>query len=94
MTAAAAVRVGAPVGWQHRAACAAPGVDPELFFPTPGQHGKAARAKRICDRCPVKAPCLADALATPPSEDHGIRAGTTPQERRQLRRGRTAGALR
>jgi WhiB family transcriptional regulator, redox-sensing transcriptional regulator len=71
--------------WRQRAACAAPGVDPELFFPLPGQHGKAARAKRVCAGCPVKAPCLADALAMPAGLDEGIRAGTTREERHRLR---------
>ncbi len=74
-----------PVGWRRRAACAAPGVDPELFFPAPGQHGKAARAKRVCARCPVRVACLADALAIPPGEDHGIRGGLTPKERQHQR---------
>jgi hypothetical protein len=65
-------RSHAPAGWR-RAACAAPGVDPELFFPAPGQHGKAARAKRVCARCPVRTACLADALAT--GDEFGIRGG-------------------
>jgi len=74
-----------PGGWRRRAACAAPGVDPELFFPAPGQHGKAARAKRVCARCPVRTACLADALATPPGEDYGIRGRLTPKERHRER---------
>jgi WhiB family redox-sensing transcriptional regulator len=86
--------VSPKTAWRRWAACAASGVDPELFFPTPGQHGKAARAKRVCDRCPVKAPCLTDALAIPPSEDYGIRGGMTPKERQSLRRGRTVGRVR
>jgi WhiB family redox-sensing transcriptional regulator len=73
------------VGWQQWAACAAPGVDPELFFPEQG--GTAAPAKRICASCPVRAACLADALAT--RDEHGIRGGTTPQERQRLRRSPT-----
>jgi WhiB family transcriptional regulator, redox-sensing transcriptional regulator len=58
-------------------------VDPELFFPAPGEHGKAARAKRICARCPVRAACLADALAS--RDGFGIRGGLTPNERRAER---------
>jgi WhiB family redox-sensing transcriptional regulator len=70
-------------GWRQLAACAAPGIDPEWFFPAKG--GTARPAKRICARCPVKAPCLAEALATPPAHDDGVRGGTTPAERRWLR---------
>jgi WhiB family redox-sensing transcriptional regulator len=71
-----------PARWRQRAACAAPDVDPELFFPEKG--GAAGPAKRICADCPVKAPCLADALAT--HDEHGIRGGLTVRERRRLRR--------
>jgi WhiB family redox-sensing transcriptional regulator len=70
--------------WRRWAACARPGVDPELFFPAPGQQGTGA--KRICSRCPVRAPCLADALAVPADDDHGVRGGMNAQERRRLRR--------
>jgi WhiB family redox-sensing transcriptional regulator len=55
-------------------------VDPELFFPAKGEHGKAARAKQVCARCPVRAACLADAMAT--RDQFGIRGGLTPNERR------------
>jgi hypothetical protein len=72
-----------PVDWRRRAACARPGVDPDLFFPFPGEHGKAARAKRICGRCPVRAACLADAMAT--RDEFGVRGGLTPKERQRLR---------
>jgi WhiB family redox-sensing transcriptional regulator len=81
----------APLGWRQRAACARPGVDPDLFFPDPGQRGKVAHAKRICARCPVQAPCLADALAT--QDEYGIRAGTTAKDRSRIRgQRRRAGA--
>ncbi len=75
-----------PAGWRQEALCARPGVDPETFFPSPG--GTAAPAKRICARCPVQAPCLADALAAPADQDEhgGVRAGTTARERVRLRR--------
>jgi WhiB family redox-sensing transcriptional regulator len=70
-------------GWRQQAACAKPGVDPDVFFPEPGERGKVARARRICNRCPVQAPCLADALER--RDGYGIRAGTTAKEREQLR---------
>jgi WhiB family transcriptional regulator, redox-sensing transcriptional regulator len=79
----AAALSAAPAGWRQRAACAQPQVDLEWFFPEQGRS--ARRARRICARCPVQAPCLADALATPAALDDGIRAGTTAGERRPLR---------
>jgi WhiB family transcriptional regulator, redox-sensing transcriptional regulator len=71
------------VDWRGRASCARPGVDPELFFPFRGEHGKAARAKRICAGCPVRPACLADAMAS--RDGFGIRGGLTPNERQRLR---------
>ena len=79
-----AVLSPAPAGWQRRAACARPGIDPEWFFPVPGGSGK--RAKGVCARCPVTAPCLADALDRPAEADHGVRGGLTAPQRRRLRR--------
>jgi WhiB family redox-sensing transcriptional regulator len=70
--------------WRQLAACAKPGVDPELFFSS--ERGKERQAKRICANCPVKAPCLADALARPPNADFGIYGGTNPRQRGQIRR--------
>lgn len=75
-----------PAGWRWQAACARPGVDPELFFPAPGERGKVDRAKRICAGCPVRGACLADALAVSGSLDYGIRGGTTREERRWPRK--------
>jgi transposase-like protein len=71
--------------WRQLAACARPGVDPELFFPGTDDKGKTRQAKQICADCPVKAPCLADALARSPNNDHGIYGGTTPQQRGRIR---------
>jgi WhiB family redox-sensing transcriptional regulator len=61
-------------------------VDPEWFFPGPRDGAKTRQAKRICADCPVKAPCLAEALARPANSDFGIYGGTTPQQRGQIRR--------
>ncbi len=72
--------------WRQLAACARPGVDPELFFPGASDKGKTRQAKRICGDCPVQAPCLADALARSPNNDHGIYGGTTPRQRGQIRK--------
>lgn len=75
--------------WVRRALCM--GADPELFFPD-GTGAPAlrdeARAKAICAGCPVRSDCLEWALGV--GEAEGIWGGTTPYERRLLRRGRTA----
>lgn len=71
--------------WRDRAACR--DEDPELFFPI-GTTGPAERqselAKRVCRRCPVVDPCLQFALRT--GQNYGVWGGTTPEERRALRR--------
>ena len=70
--------------WRHRAACR--DTDPEIFFPV-GTGGPAllqiTEAKTVCRRCPVVAECLAFALA---HDEAGVWGGTTPAERRELRR--------
>jgi WhiB family redox-sensing transcriptional regulator len=64
--------------WREQAICAQ--TDPAVFFPEAGQHPDAAR--KVCIRCPVRAACLADAMAS--REAYGVRGGLTPKERRQL----------
>jgi WhiB family transcriptional regulator, redox-sensing transcriptional regulator len=73
--------------WRHRSAC----LDeiPDLFFPI--GHAEAALAqvevaRRICQRCEVREPCLAWALEA--GLDHGVLGGMTDIERRALRRAR------
>ncbi|HET9969823.1 MAG TPA: WhiB family transcriptional regulator [Streptosporangiaceae bacterium] len=63
--------------WRARALCA--GCDLELFF-APSREAEAAG---ICRRCPVRAPCLADALDAEAGNTFraGIRGGLTPAER-------------
>ena len=72
-------------GWRARAACR--DVDPELFFPTaesgPVRDAQVTAAKTVCAGCPVRAECLAEALARIP---YGIAGGLTEQERTRLRR--------
>jgi WhiB family transcriptional regulator, redox-sensing transcriptional regulator len=76
--------------WQSRAACR--NVDRSLFYPRPGQSGRAA--KRICAACPVREQCLESVLATQTSyaEDHGIFAGTSRRDRLPMRMARRAAA--
>jgi WhiB family redox-sensing transcriptional regulator len=64
--------------WLNHANCR--GRDTELFF-TPGPA--SARVKAICQACPVAQPCLDLAMR---SGALGVWAGTTHNERRNLRR--------
>jgi hypothetical protein len=70
--------------FRHRAACR--GVDPEVFFPAaedgPRHEVQVAAAKAVCARCPVRAECLAWALAALP---YGVAGGMSEQERSQAR---------
>lgn len=73
--------------WTEQASCRGPGVDPELFFPVSESGlavGQVAAAKAICAQCPVAGDCLTWALRA--GEPTGIWGGTTPGERRLLRR--------
>lgn len=75
--------------WTDSAACRGSGIDPELFFPvseTGTAHRQVAQAKAVCARCPVARQCLDWAVRT--GEPEGIWGGTTPGERRRLRRRR------
>ena len=72
----------APPPWTRHAACA--DLDVAAFFPEQhGSKGTLAAARAVCARCPVQGQCLQWAL------DHnetGIWAGTTDNQRRQMRR--------
>lgn len=81
------------MGWHTRAACRE--ADPDLFF-VPGEDytapaalAQVAAARRVCLTCPVRIECLSWAVEV--SEDHGLWAGMTPDERRTIRRDRLAG---
>jgi WhiB family transcriptional regulator, redox-sensing transcriptional regulator len=71
--------------WRELAACR--DTDPDLFFPV-GTTGPAIEqidsAKRVCDECSARVPCLEYALST--NQDSGIWGGTSEEERRALRR--------
>ena len=71
--------------WRDVAACR--DTDPDLFFPV-GSTGPAVdqieSAKRVCETCPAKQPCLEFALLT--NQDSGVWGGTSEDERRKLRR--------
>ncbi len=78
--------------WRDRAACL--GEDPELFFPERGEWAKAERAKQVCRGCSVQGACLHESLYGPQAagDEAGIFGGTTPRERRGLRRRSWRGA--
>ncbi|MER5767307.1 WhiB family transcriptional regulator [Streptomyces sp. NPDC001985] len=81
--------------WQREAACT--DEDPELFFPVsnlgPGAD-QVARARRVCERCPVAQACLDWAVRT--GQRTGVWGGVPATQRRSVRHGadraRTAGA--
>lgn len=79
--------------WRADAKCR--GMDTSIFFYGPlGSRRLAARARAICQACPVRIDCLEEALA---SEETGLRfgflGGMTPDERdaEARRRYRTPG---
>ncbi|MBO2449079.1 WhiB family transcriptional regulator [Actinomadura barringtoniae] len=72
--------------WTDHAICR--GADPDLFFPIGYSaellQEQQAEAKAICANCPVVSDCLTWALRV--GEPDGVWGGTTPEERRHLRR--------
>ena len=70
-------------GWRDRAACA--GQDPRLFTdPRPGTTD-TEQALATCRSCPVRRPCLNEALTHPAVDDVGIWGATTAEQRALLR---------
>jgi WhiB family redox-sensing transcriptional regulator len=72
-------------GWRDRADCT--GLPPRTFYPE-GDKLKVSRltakAKAICENCPVSLPCLEEALEL--GEIFGIRGGMTEDERLTIRK--------
>jgi len=70
--------------WQDDARCAQPDVDPEVFFPKPGENGRGALL--ICAACPVSQQCLDEVLGERGDERvQGIWGGTTFEQRKAYR---------
>jgi WhiB family transcriptional regulator, redox-sensing transcriptional regulator len=76
--------MSASVNWRDDAACAR--ADPDLFFPVSATGlalSQIDEAKRVCQGCPARTPCLEWAL------EHGVAAGiwggATDEERRAMR---------
>jgi WhiB family redox-sensing transcriptional regulator len=75
--------------WQDQASCRE--YDNVVFFGEEGEselekQGREARAKAICQRCPVIEPCLEFAMDT--NQKYGIWGGLTDKERASLKRRR------
>ena len=67
--------------WQLRGSCR--GMDPSIFFPAVGRRARhEARAKAVCEVCPVLTQCRQYALDA--AEPYGIWGGMTPLERALL----------
>ena len=74
------------LSWHNRAACR--GLDTTVFYPEPEEEG--ADAKAVCDRCPVRMPCLEWALSH--REKEGVWGGCNERERRRILRQRRRSA--
>jgi WhiB family transcriptional regulator, redox-sensing transcriptional regulator len=57
---------------------------PTVFFPSDGVGVEVA--KKICEGCPSKEPCLEYALAN--RIDHGVWGGTSERQRRRILKAR------
>lgn len=71
-----------PAEWTVDALCARVGGD--WWFASKGDNEAVRQAKAICRRCPVIGPCLQEALDR--DEIVGVWGGTSPSERRKLKR--------
>jgi WhiB family transcriptional regulator, redox-sensing transcriptional regulator len=74
-------------GWEARGACKHS--DPELFFPVTARGPalrQLAKAKQVCERCPVRVQCLEYALQS--GQSFGVWGGASEEERRLMRRRR------
>ncbi|GAA1765792.1 WhiB family transcriptional regulator [Streptomonospora arabica] len=75
--------------WAQHAGCA--GESLELFFGPDGERQpereqREAKAKEICQACPVRPACADYAIAA--NQKHGTWGGYTPEERVTIRRSR------
>lgn len=71
--------------WIDQAACRD---EQSVRFIDPADDDEVRAALSVCQRCPVRQPCLDTALTHRVEADVGIWGGTTPGQRRQLRRDR------
>lgn len=64
--------------WAKAAACF--GEDPELFHAGERDPGAIEAGRAVCNRCPVRTACLIAAYQE--DDQHALRAGLTPRQRR------------
>lgn len=80
--------------WWEQANCL--GMDPAAFHAKDGDKAAVATARLICQGCEVQAQCLDRAIEirgiVGRDNDHGVWAGTTPQERTRIVAARRRGA--
>ena len=71
----------------NKAKCASL-IDPlELFFPEGyAIKEKTEYAKAICALCPIALPCFLNKMEQDDADLHGIWGGTTPAERKSMRK--------
>lgn len=70
------------MSWDNYARCRH--ADINLFYTNTPTARKEAIA--MCNKCHVRAECLADALSQNAETDFGVRGGTTARQRRMMRR--------
>lgn len=75
--------------WQYEGLCRT--TNPDTFFHPEGERGPSrrlrdARAKAICEQCPVIRQCAEHALAV--QEPYGVWGGMTEEEREEIYRER------
>lgn len=72
--------------WKQQGACR--GVSPNVFFPEKGKGNdydtKVKEAKAYCQDCKVRTQCLNFAITT--GQEDGVWGGTSPEERKKIKR--------
>ncbi len=69
--------------WMAEAACAAPNVPHEWFFPDEEKGETSVRAIAICNDCVVREECLAYSLL---HGEEGVWGGQSERQRRRMKR--------
>lgn len=79
------MRSDVEVKWLERAECRKPGIDPEIFYPSPSKPSDQLPALAVCAACAVREQCRARTLRIDqeagPSKIFGISGGLVEAER-------------